>query len=329
MHQTSTGNVPGVNEAFYADGDTTVAKVRVVSSLALNRNTSSTFDPINLICRACPRSHVVGQSEGQNRLVFILSDQCFPAMAPPEGGLGCLAIIRMEDGTLKELANLFVESIKCRSLPRGTVVAISAGGHIARVGVAGYAWDLIEAIDILKKALPPASFVAHGPIAFARGVGDMATIRAVADVCTWQAKLAKDKVLGDFLPLVNMATVRLLERRGTAGTQPPFPLRLCLPANMAGTQKKVWSSSGTNDLPLATLPLEVGDEAVLLYYLTTELNRKLDSGLGTQVNTAPHDSKNVCDTLKLVGNSHAEKLAAAAQSSGRMVELNRVPALTH
>ena len=115
----------------------------------------------------------------------------------------------------------------------------------------------------------------------------MATIRAVADICTWQSVLAKEKAVGDLFLLSNMATVRLIERRGTAGQQPTFPIRMKLPANMAGTMGKIWSSCGGPELPLDTLPLEEGDETELLYYLATELNRKLNIGLGTQPRSLP------------------------------------------
>ena len=68
---------------------------------------------------------MVGQNEGQQAPVFVLMDQ--------------MGILRIEDGSLKELADLFVETVNCKKLPRETEVAISAGGHIARVGVASYA----------------------------------------------------------------------------------------------------------------------------------------------------------------------------------------------
>ncbi len=154
----------------------------------------------------------------------------------------------------------------------------------------------------------------------------MTTIRAIADVCTWQAVMAKKNAVGDFLPMANMAPVRLLERRGTAGLQPTFHMQISLPANMAGTLKKVWSSCGA-DLPLATVPLEEGDAAELLYYLTTEINRKLQVGLGTQISTTPLSSRNICENIMFFGNCHAEKLAIAAQSTGRRVELIKVPAI--
>ena len=314
-----------VNESFYNDMENSSAKVRVTSTLHNKRNISTTFDPERFICRTCSSSHIVGLKSGQNVPAFIVTDQCFPALSAPEGEGGCMAIVRMEDATLRELADLLVETVKGRRLPRGTIVVISAGGHLARVGVAAYAWDLLEAIKILKTNLPPASFVAHGPMVFNRGVGDMATIRAVSDICMWQAQLAKDGAIGDYLPMANMAAIRLLERRGTAGNQPLYPIRLSMPASMASNVAKIWHSAGSTELPLATIPLEEDDEPELMYYLATELNRKVGAGLGTQLTTGQHTTRNVLDTMVIVGNDHAQKLAVAAQNSGRKVTLIKVP----
>ena len=113
--------VPAINEAFYNEGDPSASRVRIVSSLALNRTISTTFDPTRFICQTCPKAHSIGLKPGQQAPVFVLADQCFPALAAPDGEGGCLAIICMEDGSLKELADLFLEITKTRSLVRSTV----------------------------------------------------------------------------------------------------------------------------------------------------------------------------------------------------------------
>ena len=206
-----------------------------------------------------------------------------PPLAPPLGAGGCLAIIRVEDASLAEIVSVFEETINDRWMPKGTVVTISAGGHLANVGAAAYASDLVEAVNRIKRLLPPGSFVAHGLIAFACGINDPGIIRAVSDICTWQCVLSREGVVGDFLPITNKATIRLMERKGIVGNQTPLPLRISLPANMATGKTKTWNSAGVMELPLATLPLGEDDEAELLYYMCTELNRILDSGLATQL----------------------------------------------
>jgi len=83
--------------------------------------------------------------------------------AAGDRGGGCLAVMRIEDGTLSELADLLIESCKNRWLPEGTVVLMASGGQMARDGTAAYAMALVAAINKLKKFLPPRSFVAHSP----------------------------------------------------------------------------------------------------------------------------------------------------------------------
>ncbi len=125
---------------------------------------------------------------------------------------------------------------------------------MARVGAAAYVADLVVVITRIKKMLPPASFVDYGPLVVACGISDPGLIRAVSDICNWQCALAREGVVGDFLPISNMATIRLIERCRAVGIQAPFPFRLQLPANMAMGQLKNWLSDSPEGLPLSSLP---------------------------------------------------------------------------
>ena len=317
-----------LSESFRNMGDDRHEMVKENNLLASASNISLSFDPVRMICKACTIPHSVGKRGEQHRPVFVVSDQCFPALTPPEGPGGCLAIMRMEDATLRELADLLLTQIRRQHLIRGTVVLIMSGGHLARVGAAQYALDLVEAVNILKKELPPASFVAHGPLMFTNGLNCMGTVRAVADVCYWQAALDSNKAVGDFLPVANKAVVRLIERRGTAGAQPLFPLRLAMPANMASSKTKIWASEGSTSLPMATVPLDEADEAEMLFFLTTELNRKLSLGLDCQLSTARKNCANGDGRIYLVGNGHAECLSRAGQVANKEVVMIPVRTLS-
>ncbi len=103
---------------------------------------------------------------------------------------------------------------------------------------------------------------------------------------------------------------------------PPLDLRLSLPANMAMGKSKTWSSCGVTDLPLATLPLDEGDESELLYYLCTEVNRLLNAGLDSQLSTNRGVAgQEYSELLLFVGGGHAERLATAARALGKNVDL--------
>ncbi len=126
---------------------------------------------------------------------IIVTDQCFPPLATPEGAGGCFGILRVEDASLLELADTLVSTALNRWLPRGTIVLISSGSYLAKVGVAQYGQDLVEAVNRIKRALPPTSFVGHGPMMFMNGLDNMGTIRAVSDICHWLAFLEEKRLL--------------------------------------------------------------------------------------------------------------------------------------
>ncbi len=64
-------------------------------------------------------------------------------MLPPGGEGECLAIIRIENGTLLEMADSFHELMKGFDMPFGSVVVLSSLTYLARVGTAAYAEELV------------------------------------------------------------------------------------------------------------------------------------------------------------------------------------------
>ena len=66
----------------------------------------------DMACLACSPTHSLKDKLNSNLpVVVVLSDQCFPALLPAEGG-GCMIIIRVEDGTLMEIESVFADRFK-------------------------------------------------------------------------------------------------------------------------------------------------------------------------------------------------------------------------
>jgi len=288
-----------------------------VNNWGSRQNITYSFDPRKYSCLTCPTAHPVGKGAGQVKPVFMLYDQCIAAMAPPAAGGGCLSIIRIEDGTLAELADHFATVCTGRWLPAGTAVVMAAGGQLARIGTAEYAAAVVAAVNKVKRFLPAGSFVSHGPLFFNTGISTPAIVRSVAEIASWQVAMDRDGAVGDFLPIANTAVVRMMERRGI-GKQASYTHRLGLPANMAGLQTKVWESTGSPTLPEATEALTEEDEAELFYLLATELNRKLAAGLDSKFITARTVADSLATTrvVVCVGGQHAGGLARAATRAG-------------
>ena len=66
----------------------------------------------------------------------------------------CLAIVRIEDASLSELANIFVLKVRLSWLPPDSVILLSVAGYLAGVGTAAYAKEFAESSCRLKNALP-------------------------------------------------------------------------------------------------------------------------------------------------------------------------------
>jgi hypothetical protein len=86
-------------------------------------------------CLACMDPHSVGgEILSGTPKVFVLSDQAFPPILPTVDG-NCIVIIRVEDGTLIELATVFCDFfakflVPSVGLPPGSVIMIGSLSHL-------------------------------------------------------------------------------------------------------------------------------------------------------------------------------------------------------
>ena len=105
----------------------------------VNQNICLSFDPVTRTCLTCESNHgVTGNPSG----CFILSDQNFVANLSGAAGAGtCIGVIRLEDSSLDELADILCELFDRAALPAGTAVCVGSGSHLHRVGATIYAQD--------------------------------------------------------------------------------------------------------------------------------------------------------------------------------------------
>jgi hypothetical protein len=95
--------------SFYNSGDNRIRRAIYKENVASLTVTSLSFNPVSWECASCPSKHpIFGGGEGYGeggRVVVVLCDQNFPAVLPSAGGK-CVAIVRIEHGTLRELVEL-------------------------------------------------------------------------------------------------------------------------------------------------------------------------------------------------------------------------------
>jgi hypothetical protein len=71
----------------------------------------------------------------------VLSDQNFSPALPCSQG-ECLKIIRIENGSLSEIVTCFLDLMKGKEIPAGSVALIFSAAHLQMRGVAGYMADM-------------------------------------------------------------------------------------------------------------------------------------------------------------------------------------------
>ncbi len=159
-------------------------------------NISTSFDP---------NSHPVlqrggggGGLLGLEPKCFILADQCFPPALPPGGNGECLAIVRIENSTLIELADSFLEITKGFDMPVGSLVVLSSLSYLARVGTAAYAEELVIALVRIRDAYANYVRIVHGFPVLIGGLDDESVIRSILEIKLWLAD--SDKRLMHSLP---------------------------------------------------------------------------------------------------------------------------------
>ncbi len=105
-------------------------------------NISCSYNPRNGLCYTCfgePHSAREGR-EGQP-VTYVLTDQSFPANVPATDGGEFFRVLRVEDGTVQEITNAFLELNGGRKMEPGTIIMLGSLTKLGTVGTPFYALE--------------------------------------------------------------------------------------------------------------------------------------------------------------------------------------------
>ena len=105
---------------------------------------------------------MVGGGGGDGRPVVFVTDQNFPAVLPSAGGR-CLAIMRMEQATMDDLADMVIKLAKTVTIPESTVFVVGSLSHLSRVGTHRYAISCVNVRRRLSGAFKGVRVVPFSP----------------------------------------------------------------------------------------------------------------------------------------------------------------------
>jgi hypothetical protein len=347
--------------SFLNSNDLRIQRANLRHCSGKKANFSASFNLEKLKCNTCTfrGEHLVLHREvectgalDESPVCFILSDQCFPPVLPVEGDGECLKILLIEDGTLDELADAFLDLTRGFSVPASSVVVMASASHLARVGTAKYAVDYVDAVRRLVGSMGGGIELTHGIPILLGGTEDSALLRSLVDLEHWLGHIGTSRdisrarraclahILGRDIfsdsvgggTGMNDASVHPLST-GTPEASVHHKMKLVLPSSLANESQSVFVSNGYK-LPTSVQPCSQEHERVLIDMLIEDLNRLYMTDIATEYCTArdgtgsattSNDDILISTRFILVGASHASRLAGALRELGAEVADLSVP----
>ena len=236
--------------SFFNVGDNRVVRSVIKEDIVNLGISSMSFNPVSWICVACPKKHSVLDGVGGRRLVIVLADQNFPAVLPSASGK-CLAIIRLEQGRLDEIADLLISVLpRGVNLPEGTIVLAGSISHLSN-GLSVYATAVVKfvrrLISFFKNKVTPIPFI---PPPFG-GCSDPSLIRHIVDGCAWLASMSSYELSG-----LMCSVRRIVLEEGGANTvfAVHYSVSVQLPLSLDDYKSEIFRSNGRRDIP-ASVPV--------------------------------------------------------------------------
>jgi len=312
--------------SFKTTGDGRLAVSHFMTIVEKKQNISFSFDPKTLICSSCSGrgGHPVGGGGVEARQVFVLSDQNFPSVLPCSMG-ECLKIIRVEDGGLGELVNVWLDITKGRDFPAGSIVVLCSASHLTLHGVGGYVSDLSFEFSRIESKFRGGVICFPGVPILGGGTSDPFFIRSLFELEGWM------KASPDPYPRETWEVLLALMRElSTGGVQAPYTGKTRLPGSLraVGQGVKTWVSEGWTNLPNGVQSFQQEHESKVVCTLINELNGMFNLDLGKEPGfDRMSDNAPVADRprILLIGSSHVVREGEILADRGYEVTLVSKP----
>jgi hypothetical protein len=316
---------------FLIEGDERWYRNANVSCTTKKLNTSASFTPRGG-CHTCISGiHDAWIGRNGQPTVVVASDQHFPANLPVDGEGECIKILRVENGSLAEIARELTAAAPPDGMVPGSVVLLGATAQLAVVSVEFYAAEWKKARNFLKADLGDIVVLPMFPIS-ASGIKDQRIIRGLIDLAAWMEDMEEPelRLLRNTRKAFEDVYLGKKERGpGWADTLVNMSLPVSLRGDSSGTTAYVTGSWGVR--PTEIKALTQAGEKYWIDKLVHEANRELRVNLATTLSfnrTLSAIKRQANDVGKIsmitVGASNSIRTAAALKRKGvEIMEMGR------
>jgi hypothetical protein len=202
----------------------------------------------------------------------VLSDQNFPAVIPVEVDGECFKILQVENASLSDLTTVLLAALEGFPAPAVAVVLISSVSHLAAVGAAAYAGDLVRAYRAVHAVYGNGITVLLGIPFLLSGLHCHSTIRYLLEIGAWYANLTSNSTK-EFSSSRTLFTSALREKKHESSasehstpddSRAPERFLLKMLQNLHSYDKLTYLSEGFGDQVSLCQPIDEGQEHELL-----------------------------------------------------------------
>jgi hypothetical protein len=243
-----------------------------------------------------------------------------------EGEGDCFKVLQVENASLSDLTTVFLAAVEGFTMPAGTVVLISSLSHLAAVGTAAYAEDLVKAFKAVRAVYSTGVNIMHGIPFPLCGIEDPSTIRSLLEISTWYPGVTSHSTKELSSTLSTLTSKLRQKKQPISDTAPSTPVEnraperflLKMPQNLHSYEKQICVSEGFGDQVSLCQPMDEGEEYELVNSMIDELNSKCGLELSHEFSlyrptlTSEPERDDVTDDVMervvIVGGSHGSRL---------------------
>ncbi len=307
---------------FTLSGDRRVLQAKMRYRMDRGMCISASFDPSNMICTGCKSrgAHSVIGSETGEPVVLIVTDQNFPAVLYSADEGQCIGIVRLEDGSIRDIGFLVGDMLDGLTLPRGSTILVGSVSDLGRQGLVGYSEELTRTIRIAKDKLGGHVQVVACPPILLGGINSYRLLRNVVEAEYWAEHMIGGG--GILLRKTRELVKQNIANLGIGKVKRPEENVHTLPKGVEAWEKVRMRMVGWSGMPARAGPLTEAGEAAVVEQLIMDL--KMNFGVRISFNlildrSAGGETEVVSTSYVMLGGSNCDRLGDTLLAMGKRV----------
>ncbi len=315
-----TGDMPDLKKkecGFDLSGDDRVRGAEMRYRLDSNMTLSLSFNPATMTCGGCQKR---GRHSllGKEPMVLVATDQNFPATLYSEDNKPCIAIMRIEHGTMKEIGFAVSDLLVGLEIPEGSIILVGSVSDLNAHGVSGYSEELARMIRNPKGKVREKCHGHCCPACATRGVNSHRLTRAIIDAEYWVESLEG----GDctLLSATRRMVMEKMAENGIGKVRRPQEEMHIVPKGVGTKDKVRYKALGWVDTPIQVAPLSEKGEKEILDSLVRELQVNFGAKISNNL-AMDRSAAGLGKSLKyiIIGGSNGDRLGDVLMKMGREV----------